>query len=200
MIRTMKVLMAVLLFVSCSCYAEETLKPGGKTEYEKRLQELNAKYGSPDSNTLRQQVMKNENGAAPTTATTSSTATKPSTPVPPAAQTSVTTGGKTTTTAGKTSITVDPSLPVPGTKIQIELFPAAHGQFKFAGRNIDEQTLREDLVRLKRDYVIDGMILHDMGDVPLDASHLLAFGRLSSAAKIAGIFERGGKWEPIAIP
>jgi hypothetical protein len=149
---------------------DTTLQPRSKTDYEKHLAELNAKYGADKSQSELKEAVLKANGAPPKTASGSGSANRVALPADL----------------------------IPGQKLKVELLPHGDREFLFQDEVYDSLGLAEALVDIKRAYVIDQIILLNSSDRPIQIDHLLELARIGRDLEVLTAYQQGDELKLIS--
>jgi len=143
---------------------ETILTPRGHAAYEKHLAELNAKYGADEQQQALKEAVLSANGPPPK--------------VQPGSGSS----------ANRAALPADL---IPGQKLKIEILPHGDNQFLFQDEVFDTLSLEEALLDVKRNYVIDRIILLTTPDRPIQIDHLLELARLGRQLEVLTAYQQG---------
>jgi hypothetical protein len=150
--------------------AGTVLEPRSKTDYEKHLAELNAKYGADKSQSALKDAVLKASGT-------------PDKTMPGA------TGGN------RVALPADL---IPGQKLRIELLPHGEREFLFQDEVYDSESLAEALAGVKRGYVIDQVILLNSPDRPIQIDHLLELARIGRDLELLTAYQQGDELKLIS--
>jgi hypothetical protein len=146
------------------------LEPRSKTDYEKHLAELNARYGADKSQSALKDAVLKANGV-------------PDKAMPGA--------------AGANRVALPADL-VPGQKLRIELLPHGEREFLFQDEVYDSLALAEALAGVKRGYVIDQVILLNSPERPIQIDHLLELARIGRDLELLTAYQQGDELKLIS--
>mgnify|MGYP006872495560 CR=1 FL=1 len=144
--------------------SETMLTPRGRAAYEKHLAELNAKYGADEQQQALKDAVLSANGPPPK--------------VQPGS------GGA----ANRVALPADL---IPGQKLKVEILPHGDNQFLFQDEVFDALGLEDALLGVKRNYVIDQIILLTTPDRPIQIDHLLELARLGKQLEVLTAYQQG---------
>ncbi len=147
-----------------------TLQPRSKTDYEKHLAELNAKYGADKSQTALKEAVLKANDAPP----------------------------RTDSGSGSANRVALPADLIPGQKLKVELLPHGEREFLFQDEVYDSLGLAEALAGVKRAYVIDQIILLNSTDRPIQIDHLLELARIGRDLEVLTAYQQGDELKLIS--
>lgn len=149
---------------------ETVLEPRSKSDYEKHLAELNAKYGADKSQQALKDAVLKANGA-------------PDKSMPGA--------------GGPNQVALPADL-VPGQKLRIELLPHGEREFLFQDEVYDSAALGDALAGVKRGYVIDQIILLNSPERPIQIDHLLELARIGRDLEVLTAYQQGDQLKLIS--
>lgn len=149
---------------------DTTLQPRSKSDYEKHLAELNAKYGADKSNlALKEAVLKAND-------------------IP----------DKALPGSGRANRVALPADLIPGQKLRVELLPHGESEFLFQDEVFDSLALGEALADVKRAYVIDQIILLNSPERPIQVDHLLELARIGRDLEVLTAYQQGDELKLIS--